>query len=217
MSVCEDCGGTGVHGQQLCSTCDGRLAPCRLCGAPAWSYYAEPEFVLTFCEAHVEPALVEYGSYHEAGHALIAVLLGFSLDAVRVAPALSGPSGFVAGATDPDRALYLAHLIGLAEAGQIAEMVHAAERPAPVRELVSRLPGDDRALTLHYLSTSPVSVPSDEALWVVNVARRWVYRVVKAYWASVETLARTLMVRRSLTGDDVRAIIGGRVLLAAGA
>jgi hypothetical protein len=156
-------------------------------------------------------------AYHEAGHAVIRLLVYLSLHRATIIPNVNGDSaGHVRGATIP------AWIRTIAECGDIWE--HPRLVPRALNEICALKAGHiaERCATGRANHAGASSDRNDAYLWLFLLtpeeARqewlaldRWLEartsRLVKEHWSAIQAVASALCERRSLTGTEVRRLV----------
>jgi ATP-dependent Zn protease len=151
-------------------------------------------------------------AHHEAAHAVVAVVLDVPLDEVTIVP-----SGDAAGSTthpsplmvdDPDpypTRSSLAKLVKAMATGQYAG--RAADRRRGCEEERKYAADDENAweLLCNYVRVRGATNEAYNRL--VQRLRREADRLVAAHWPQVEALARVLLERKTMSGEEVLAVV----------
>jgi hypothetical protein len=135
------------------------------------------------------------GSYHEAGHAAVAVSLGQKVKRLSVNPDGTGLCRVAQLPTTQNRRALL-HYCAVASAGGIA---------------ASRLTGENRwgAQDHQNIETKLGEVDIREAVAILHEARKLATQIIDARWSDVCTLARKLRQRGEMDGAEVTSLLSG--------
>ncbi|MFI5399217.1 MAG: hypothetical protein ACHQ9S_27115 [Candidatus Binatia bacterium] len=132
-------------------------------------------------------------AHHEAGHALVAYLLGAEVAVACVRPDGSGEVTFAAPMVDADRAL-----VDLA--GPLAHNIHLC----PNGGTITYEPGRGTSDFESYAAMSKSLACSDD------LAVAAVTRVLESFWPEVSAIAAALLSKGALTGVEVAHIVEER-------
>jgi ATP-dependent Zn protease len=144
-----------------------------------------------------QPKAVISAAYHEAGHAVAVERLGYPVlqATIRVSDDFAGAVTW-----DVPGHLPLTDRAVIAMAGEIAQRLRYG-----------------RLTTCEWLGCSQDAqnwrtlvegLPAESAERALRHTRRETRRMLREHWADVESVAQALIERETLTGDEVRALLG---------
>ena len=147
------------------------------------------------------PSSRESSAYHEAGHAAVAVLLGVSVDSIRLCPG-EDPSGrFRFGVVTREQHDLIPVICA---AGLLAETVFDPNTPQTPRRQ------DELAAARACRGRLDLLFPAARADHM-KAAKLEALRLVGEYWPIIAALARELLAKQKFTGAEVEDFVRQRI------
>jgi hypothetical protein len=148
------------------------------------------------------PSSRESSAFHEAGHAVIAVLLGVAVDAVELLPEGSNPCGkFRFGVVRRDQADLV---VIVAKAGLLAELVFNPDAPRSPRRQ------DERIAMRACRGRLDTLFPASRARFMRG-AELAALQLIGEYWPVISALARELLHKGKLSGAEAKDFVRQRI------
>ena len=152
---------------------------------------------------------LERNAHHEAGHAIMARLFGFRIRSVTIVPDAhaEGSCKYTSSPTEGNIPVLMGLLLTVfagIEAGD-----HVGEQAEG--ELRSDYKNIGRYFT-DFVAATGTPLSDDEAQRVFDSAQDATRAVLELVWPAVELVAKELMRRGTLTGEDIDALLGPAVI-----
>jgi ATP-dependent Zn protease len=158
---------------------------------------------------------LEKTAYHEAGHAVLAVLLGVGLKAAGVSivphePDREGMNKVPSlghCAVDMNDSVKMFQFVSICLAGHVAQNLFRP-RSSHWLELGGRGSDFYRAVTV--LEASRKSKSIEDGRWTdsyIRIVQKETKKLLRKQWHAVQTLASALLERKTLTGQEAEAIV----------